>query len=181
MTNTNDITVQNVRDALSIYGVTTGLTDSQITALIGYKTNELSELIGVPIGTVSKEYTNLDFLGNRVFLPLYPVNNITSIKLGDTDITDYKLKKNDGYIKLSTTLQGELTVNYDYGLNLDNMLKNLIIDMIVSQCKYGLDGGASSVREGDVSVTYNGNGFNDNIQTRIDNLRNTYSGRLRLL
>lgn len=175
------ITVQDVRDALAIYGVQTDLTDAQIGQLIEFKTNELSERIGVPIGAVTKEYDVFDFQGNRIFLQFYPVQSLTSFKIDNVDITDYKLKKDNGYIKLSTDKKGDLVIVYQYGLDITAPIKHLIVDMIVLALKYGLDGKTTSVREGDIQVSYGTYSFSEYVQNRIDNLRNKYAGRLRLL
>ena len=175
------ITVQDVRDALAIYGITTDLTDAQIEKLIEFKIAELSDQIGVPIGPVSKEYDIFDFNGSKVFLQYYPVQSITSFKIDNVDITEYKLKKDNGYIKLSEGKTGDLVIVYEYGLDITPPIKYLIIDMIVLRLKYGIDGQATSVREGDVQVSYGAYSFSEYVQNRIDNLRNKYAGRLRLL
>lgn len=175
------ITVQDVKDALAIYGIPTDLTDPQIQKLIDFKTEELSELIGVPIGSVTKEYDVFDFKGSKIFLQFYPVQSITSFKIDNVDIAQYKLKKDNGYVKLPETLSGDLVVVYEYGLDITPPIKNLIIDMIILRLKYGIDGQASSVREGDVQVSYGTYSFSEYVQNRIDNLRNKYAGRLRLI
>lgn len=175
------ITPEDVRNALAIYGIETDLTDAQLQTLIDIIIAELSELINVPIGPVTKEYTAFDFKDKRLFLQFYPVQNITSFKIAGEDITEYRMKKNEGFILLNDIVRGDVEIVYEYGLILDEHLKHLILDMIVFKLKYGIDGPWNSVTEGDVSVSYSGYGLHDSIQKRIDNLRNNYAGRLRIL
>lgn len=169
-----------IKQILEIYGINTSLLDDQLLVLCSNKVAELSDLIGVPIGLVDKIYIDFEFQMNKLFLPFYPVELI-KITLDGEEITDYKINKYNGYIKFTQVLSGELKVYYKYGLVMDEAIKKLVLDMVASHVKYGFGSPYNSIHEGDVSITYNGRGFDEDIQKRIDNLRNNYTARLKVI
>lgn len=190
-----EITVQEVRDALDAYGIEYELSDAQIQMLINIKTEELQSSICVHIGPMIDSYEDWDFSGDRFFLPYYPVINLMSVKVNNTVVLDCKYKERTGLVKLPTRMSGDLEVVYTYGLRLNNHLKMLIIDMICNSIRIGSSSTTSSstttnnistIREGDVSISYSNSTSDvdkasDSINQRVDWLRNEYAGRLRLL
>ena len=114
---------------------------------------------------------------------------INSLKIGSVTLTsdDYVLDERLGIIYFNNHWKGMLVVEYVTQVE-DHVINNMINPLIFDIVKYRLTnnfsntGVMSSVKEGDVQVNYDtSTDLGNLIQSRINNLKASYSIRIRML
>ena len=143
----------------------------------------------LPLPIQPKEYTQFMVLDHicRVVLDFFPVTTINSITIDDKVIVteEYRLNCNDGVLYLKQPLHGLLRVAYMIGLSEEDY-QQYILPLILDMLKYNLENGwdkdASSIKEGDVSVSYDTSlGLGALIQSRLNSLEAKYGCYVRMI
>ena len=155
-------------------------------------TNIVKEIIGytnAPINAVTHKRIIRDFKGDMLELDYYPVSEISSLQIGSKTLssTDYILDETLGILYFHSELSGLLSCTYVCqcsGDTIDNVINPLVFDMIKYRLttNFTTTGVMSSVKEGDVQVNYDtSTSLGNLIQSRINNLKSTYSIRIKVL
>jgi len=183
------IDVTTLKSQLDLEGISYDFDDSQLELLLNNVKNELAGYTNVPISPTNHKSIIHDFKGDMLELDYYPVNSITSLKIGSSTLTsdDYVLDEHLGILYLHSKLSGMLVVEYCCVIS-DEMITNVVNPLIFDIIKYRLttnftgNGVMTSVKEGDVSVNYDSNSSLGNlIQSRIKDLKNCYSIRIKVI
>lgn len=197
------ITIDEVKANLKANGIdTTSLTDDTIQQMIDYATKRIISLTGIDHNPVTRNDVDLypsPTLKNYL-LPYYPVTSIESIRINnEKELTtdDYYLDQENGIIKfktpeiifpedfeiLSITYTTKVTETY-----WENNVEPVILDLITYQNNpiYTNGGIASSISEGDVSVSYDNTSsvytiFYKNLMNNIENLKTINKPRATML
>lgn len=181
------IDTNTLKAILKIHGVSLDWSDDELTVFLDYKIHELEALLGFPIEETEKTDLFKNSKGETILLNFYPVVEVLEVKLDGNILEDYTVNSNTGviYFKPTVNLNGLVEVSYVVGLPY-SVIKSIVIplltDMIIYTVTNAVDGDVSSIKEGDVSISYdNSTTLGNRINNRIDNLRNRYSARLRML
>lgn len=184
-----------VIDYLNSKGIdTSNIEDTTISSKINTYLNYLLSLIGISLDEEEHVLTDIqeNVLEDEYYLlPYYPVTSIEYIKTEDNTIdpNDYLLDKENGIIrwKDAFTLYADyLEIKYKSQLNTTNIipLLNIIIqDLIYDDLNPEVNKDVSTLKEGDVSITYDRtNSTSNRINSNIEALKNMCSGlKVRLL
>lgn len=185
--------IEELRILLKFEGIDlTDYTDEEITVLINSKTRELKGLLGLDIIPVHRKETSHHFRGEKLRLDFYPVKEMHAVIVDGEYLKhkDYSVDYNLGILRFKNKQYGSnVTVEYLSGLSDDDMetlIKPLISDMVIytlTSTDPSSPEGLSSVKEGDVSVSYDtSNSRGALINNRITDIRNRFnSARLRFL
>ena len=183
------IDVNSLKQQLNLEGITYDYSDEDLELLL---TNIVKEIIGytnAPINAVTHKRIIRDFKSDMLELDYYPVSEISSLQIGSKNLSDDDFVLDDtlGILYFHSVLSGLLSCQYTCQLSedtIDNIINPLVFDMI----KYRLTtnfsdtGAISSVKEGDVQVNYDtSTSLGNLIQSRINNLKSTYSIRIKVL
>ena len=183
------IDLETLKKQLTIEGVTTELSDEQLELLLTNVVNEIMGYTNVPIYPTSHKTILRDFDDDMLELDHYPVVEITSLKIGQTELSsdDYVLDEGLGILYFYSHLSGMLNVEYCCQVS-DEVINNLINPLIFDIIRYRLttnfsvEGAMSSVKEGDVQVNYDTSSSLGNlIQSRINDLKGLFSIRIKVL
>lgn len=163
--------------------------DEDLELLLTNKTNELIGYTNLPINATNHKTIIRRYNGSMVELDYYPVDSITSLKIGDKEFTDddYVLDQELGILYFELPVSGMLVCDYVSQLSdefITNKVNPLLIDMIAYTLKdkFSGNGAITSMKEGDVSVNYDKDSSLGNlILSRINNLKSYYSIRIRML
>lgn len=184
------IDVTSLKQQLNIEGVTLeDYSDEELELLL---TNLINELIGytnAPIKPVTHKRIIRDFQSDMLELDYYPITEISSLQIGSKPIssTDYVLDESLGILYFNSILSGLLSCTYVCKLSdvvIDNIINPLVFDMFKYRLttNFSTTGVMSSVKEGDVQVNYDtSTSLGNLIQSRINNLKATYSIRIKVL
>lgn len=183
------IDVENLKKGLELEGISTDMSDEDLGLLL---TNVVKELMGntnAPINPTNHKVILKNFCDDILELDYYPVRKINSFVIGSKTLTDedYVLDEELGILYLHSNMSGLLVIEYCCQLS-DDMISNIVNPLVFDIIKYRLttnfsnNGDISSMKEGDVSVNYNTNSSLGNlIQSRIKDLKNCYSIRIKVL
>ena len=183
------ITVEELKTQLEVQNVTFDLSDEELGLLLTNVTNELIGNTNVPITPVSHKSIIRDFKGDLLELDYYPIQSITSLKIGSKTLTndDYILDDALGIVYFHSHLSGLLVLEYCCQIS-DDVISNIVNPLLFDIIRYRLTsnftttGVVSSVKEGDVSVNYDTNSsLGSLIQGRINDLKSRYSIRIKVL
>ncbi|MBX7076660.1 MAG: hypothetical protein K1X33_05040 [Methanobacteriaceae archaeon] len=182
-----DINLDDLREYLKIKGIDDSLyTDNVLEKLINFYTDYIVSYTGIDFD--EHEHTVVDtcpiFRTNSYLLGFYPVVEIESIELDGNVINEssYKLDKNNGIIYwIDDSIDGDVLEIVYISQIRDNLILNtfvpLLKDMIYCSLEPNNKGNIVSVKEGDVTVTYDSNSTMSNfIINRLDLLKNLYYG-----
>ena len=178
------IPVEDIQDYLKARNVDgSKYNDSDLKKLVDIYKDYILNLVGISLD--EQEESVFDFKKDlfrvpNYLLPYYPVTLIESIQVDNEDILEnqYYLDKNNGIIKWrDPNLSGELLeIKYKYQLNnefLLNLIRNIILDMIVSSADKDSTTNLKTIKEGDISITYDTtDSTNARINTNLNNLKN---------
>ena len=183
------IDVNSLKQQLNLEGITYDYSDEDLELLL---TNIVKEIIGytnAPINPVTHKRIIRDFQSDMLELDYYPVSEISSLQVGSKTLSsdDYILDDTLGILYFHSVLSGILSCQYSCQLSesaIDNIINPLVFDMVKYRLttNFSTTGVMSSVKEGDVSVNYDTSSSLGNlIQSRINNLKATYSIRIKVL
>ena len=183
------IDVTKLKQELRIYNVTTDLSDQDLELLLNNTILELTGRIGVPIEPEHHKEMVRDFKNDMFELTWYPVKAVSSVKVGSKTLgsDDYVLDEELGILYFNTTLRGFLVVEYCSCLPdkvIDKKINSLVLDIIRYRLTNGfsLEGSVSSIKEMDTQVNYDTSSSLGNlIESRINNLKSSYSVRIKVL
>ena len=177
------IDIQTLRTQLQAVGVEDSqYTDEQLQAIIENARSVLGDCV--------EERTHEDYLrhfSNDVYTTnYYPINvDDVEVTCDDKAVQVDKITK-EGVIYFTNTERGSLRVVYVQAIDtsiVDNVVSQLVVYMI-QQKQAGNIEGISSINEGDISISYDTNSTLRSdalVQKLIDDLRNSYKARVRLL
>lgn len=184
------ISVTELKTMLTIRGISTTLTDEQLTTLINFKTEELAGLICKDIEpTIHTEFIK-GFCEDRILLDFYSVQEVNYVCLDGKLINkkDYYVDHDSGVVFFNEPLSGDLKIEYLAALPstiISRVVVPLIVDMIqyqITEISRGGVGDFSSVKEGDVQVNYNSETtLGGRINNRIYELKNFNTCRVKVL
>jgi hypothetical protein len=184
------ITIDSLKTDLELKGITHELTDEQLTLLLQNKTDELAGLTNLPILPTSHKEIRQAFEDERYEVDSYPVSSITSLTIGPYTLNEtehYTLDESLGIIYFNRLWNGMLVVEYVSCISDDVITQKvnpLLSDMIGYTLLNGFSpvGSVTSMKEGDVSVNYDtSTSLGNLIQSRINDLKNIYSVRIKVL
>ena len=187
------ITPAELRERLILNGVSDSVIedDSVLGNLINLKIEELISLTSIPIKDTSRKQIIPNFKGKLFESEYYPINDINSFKINNTELTDddYLLDETNGIFYLKKAFNGLLVIEYTQKVSEDfltSIINPLIVDMITYHYSNnaGDNGSVSSIKEMDTTVSYDtGNSLGNRIYSRIESLKqnNLYSARVRWL
>lgn len=199
-----DIDVNKLKTLLKFDGVEFDFTDEELEILVKSKLTELESLIGVKIRPSDKTKIMGKFKGKLLELNYYPVLNVVDVYVNDKCLPpcEYNVNYNLGIIYFRKYISGNVRVNYTIGFDefdFEYTVLPLLKDMVGYNIRYGkinmmyggINGIASSLKEGDVSVNFSSNnlngvgvyGYDGGINNRIEDLKKKYgySARVRML
>lgn len=182
--------IETLKEQLNLENISyDGFEDSQLELLL---TNIVKEIIGytnAPINAVTHKRIIRDFKSDMLELDYYPVSEISSLQIGSKTLSDDDFILDDtlGILYFHSVLSGLLSCQYTCQLS-DDVIDNIINPLVFDMIKYRLTtnfsdtGAISSVKEGDVQVNYDtSTSLGNLIQSRINNLKSTYSIRIKVL
>ena len=203
----NGIDIERFKTLLRIEGLDDFFeSDRDLMVYIESKFHELEGICGIDILPKSRVKINRKFHGDMVELNFYPVVEVVRVYIDDELLShshfnvSYKL----GIVYFDKMYTGSIKVEYITGVDYDTFtfsIVPLVKDMVafnvnrikVNNLTGGFSGVASSVREGDLSISLanasSGSGgdsdfgYGGGINNRINDLRNRFSrsARVRLL
>lgn len=157
---------------------------------------KVEQTIGFPLTPTSrKQMQNIQ--GNTILLDYYPVQEITTFRIDgkemeeiitNEDISPYSyiLNNDAGIIYLDKKYPcSYCIIEYLSGLSeeeIQTSIMPLIIDMIIYHLDEGFDKDATSIKEGDITVSYNSN-LNKGalIEMKLNELHNKYNTLARII
>lgn len=181
------LTVDELRILLKINNITTEFTDEELEYLINQKIIELQGLLGFDITPTTHTEIIRHYHDNKLILNYYNLTTIQELTLNNINISDmvqvidnelsiiYFIKNMHGLLKITyiTCLPENKIITY-----INPLLGDMI--MYTLQDNWGKD--ATTIKEGDVSVSYDANlSLGNRILTRIQDLKNAYNARVRLI
>ena len=187
--------IQEIEKLLQANGVDTGDIEG-LETILKIVQGKVEQTIGFPLTPTSrKQMQNIQ--GNTILLDYYPVQEITTFRIDgnemeeiitndDTSPYSYILNNDAGIIYLDKKyLNSSYIVEYQSGLSeeeIQTSIMPLIIDMIIYHLDDGFDKDATSIKEGDITVSYNSN-LNKGalIQLKLNELHNKYNTLARII
>lgn len=164
----------------------TDYTDEDLEYLIEQKLGEIQSLTGVPIYPTEHTYISRRFCDDYVILPHYPLLSIESMQFNGATVEDEEYYTNDetGIIYFHKPHKGLLQIEYTVQLKestINSLINPLLQDMVVYELGKDSSTDATSIKEGDVSISYDPSlSLGASIQKQLDNLRN-YTVRVKWL
>lgn len=184
------INVATLKQQLSLENISyENISDANLELLLNNVISELTGRIGLPITTENHKEIIRDFNNDMLELDHYPVSGITSFVIGSKTLSesDYVLDERLGIIYLTTVMKGLLVIEYSTVLPttvIDAKINPLVFDIIKYRLINGfsINGNISSIKEIDTQVNYDTSSSLGNlIESRINNLRSSYSVRIKVL
>lgn len=185
-----DIDYDEIRKYLKANKVTEEYSDEDLNSLYTSYLNYILNKAGISLTEQTQQVTdinNKNFNIPNYLLPNYPVKEITEVKLDDEilDPEDYYIDKQNGIIRWKQELIGNV-LEITYVIEPDEFIIDLINIIVLDMILYNISNNTdeiSTVKEGDVSVSYNTNNSTSN---RINNNMNDLldaidSGKARLI
>lgn len=200
----HNVDLDKLKILLKFDGVEFDSTDEELEILVKSKLVELESLIGVKINPSDKTKVMRKFKGKLLELNYYPIVNVADVFVNDYYLhsSEYNVNYDLGIIYFRKYTVGSIRVNYTVGfddVDFEYLILPLLKDMVGYTIRYGkvnmlyggINGIASSLKEGDVSVNFSSNnlngagvyGYDGGINNRIDELKKKYgsSARVRML
>ena len=182
------LSINEVRNRLNLESIDDAdLSDDDINLLIINKLDELQGLLGFDIVETSHKQYIRNYNDNLLILDYLNVLEVYEVSLNNTILceSEYVLDENLGIIYFNKTQNGFLIIKYTCGLNetqLNTLIKPLLLDMITYTLNDNPELNATSIKEGDVSIGYDATLLlGQKINNRIQNLKNSYSTKVRLI
>ncbi len=199
-----DIDYNKLKILLKFDGIELDFTDEEFEILVNSKLVELESIIGTKIRRSYESKIVSKFKGKLLELNDYPIVDVADVYINDRCINrrEYNLNRNLGIVYFAKYVIGVVKVEYIIGFDDDEFeyfVLPLLKDMVGYAIRYGkvnsmyggINGIASSLKEGDVSINFSSNnlsgvgvyGYDGGINNRIDDLKKkyAYSARVRLL
>lgn len=182
------LTVDEVRDRLRLDDIDdSSLSDEDLNLLIIGKIDELQGLLGFDIVETSHKQYIRNYHDNLLILDYLNVLEVYQVLVNNKELceSEYTLDENLGILYFNNTQNGFLIIKYLCGLNetqLNTLIKPLLLDMITYKLDDNPERNATSIKEGDISIGYDTTQLlGQRINTRIQELRNSYTTKVRLI
>lgn len=199
-----NIDFSKLKILLKFDGVDIDFTDDEFEVLVKSKLIELESIFGVKIRSSNESKIVSKFRGKLLELNDYPILEVADVYFNDKRLSprEYNVNKKLGIIYFRKYIVGVIKVEYIIGFSdedFEYLILPLLKDMVGYTIRYGkvnsmyggINGIASSLKEGDVSINFSSNnqsgvgtyGYDGGINNRIDELKKkyAYSARVRLL
>ena len=171
------ISVEELRRYLQLHGVNTeDISDQDLEDLITLTLEEIEVITGAPISSPRSinEYEP-SFINGIYVTDYYPITE-PEIELDGEIVTANHIDYDKGIIYFKPKISGELTVSYNIQVLDEALINNLIANMIIKNLEGdSLNRSYSSVKEGDVSVTY-ASGTGLDVESKIEDGLRKLSG-----
>lgn len=182
------INIDELRLILKVDGVEAdNYSDEELNQLVTYYTRLFNNLISFNyIAREYNEYIPLFEYTSSVLINHYPIQEISTLTIENKDYIN-KLKHvnaESGLIYFTEPVLGDLQITYMSGWSeedIEAIIQPVIFDLIVYGVKYGAEGIITSLREGDVSVSYDVNSSLTNIRSRISDLNKRFGVKARMI
>lgn len=183
------ITVDELKTELDNQGVDYSAYEEQLEQLLKSTITKLQGLTGLSINPIIREFLIYDYEGKMLQFDFYPVQCVNQLCINEKIVDDdkYVLDEGLGVLYFKTLMNGVLKCKYTTYVPdeiITSIINPLLVDMLSHDINKGFnwEGEYSTVKEGDVSVSYDtSTGLYNSIQDRINNLKFMYSGRAKLL
>ena len=179
-----------LKEYLKSYGLIISISDTELESLYNLEIKILEGESGVSLSEKTHKITDIDnkkFNQVNYLLPDYPVKQLISIKIDNQSLgsEDYLLDSGNGIIHWRRVLSGNV-LEIIYTSILDESLMKLCESIIYDRILYNLGDKSdmiSSIKEGDLSLTYNNtNSTSLRLKSNYDLLINQLNnGRIRLV
>ena len=145
---------------------------------------KISSHIGVPI--IPTNFTQFEkFEGETLHVNMFPIKEVTNLTIDNKPIQDFIVDNQAGLIYFNQNYTGFLKLEYtacltdeEYSLYIEPLVK----DMIEYENDSGWTKNASSIREGDISISLDTSiGKGALIQKKLDNLKNMFNTYARMI
>ncbi|WP_428897820.1 Phage gp6-like head-tail connector protein [Parelusimicrobium proximum] len=157
----NIITIEEIKDYL---GISTGDKDNLLLLLLASAVESVENYLGIKIREtdIEDEIHEINSAKSKyLFLNFYPVKEIKEVRLNKeaVAVSEIVLNGKEGYIKLSSSWSGQLSVSYKSGLaagggDLPAVFKLALLELI-KQSFLNENAKIKSETLGDYSVAYN--------------------------
>lgn len=165
------------------------LTDDELSELMSIAESQIISATGLNIKPrnykLIEEYNGTD---TTILLDYFPVLSVNSFTIADTelDADDYVLDSECGVIYLKNIYsEGFMDITYTVGFTDEQyqaLIEPLLTLMVEYACDTGWDKDASSIKEGEITVSYDTSlGKGALIQQGLDNLRAMFNVQSRMI
>lgn len=165
------------------------LSEDELSELMSIAESQIIAATGLNIKPrnykMIEEYNGTD---TTILLDFFPVLSVDSFTIADTEINhdDYVLDAECGVVYLKNIYDtGFMDISYNVGFTDEQyqaLIEPLVNLMVEYACDTGWDKDASSIHEGDVSISYDTSlGKGALIQQGLDNLRAMFNVQARLI
>ena len=172
----------------TLQGLGLQLTEEKFESLLTVVKAELESRIDIPLTVTSFIQTIHNFHGDKIVVDMFPVQAIHKLTINNKRLCedrDYHINCQDGIIYLKQPMAGFLKLEYLAGLNVEEYQKHItpvLLLMLQDQLDTGWDKNASSITEGNVSVSYDTSlGLQSRIEKSITDLNNRFSAYMRMI
>lgn len=175
------IDITKLKEKLDSIGV--NFEESILEDIIDLKIREIQSITGLCLSPLNHHYYSNDFHGSYVMLPYYPIKSIESMTINNNPITDYVLIDEIGVIYFEQEFYGVLDIQYSEGLSEEVMrlVEPLLTDMIIYYLNGDVSKDATSIKEGDITISYDsGLSLGNRINNQLENLKK-YSIKIRVI
>ena len=183
------ITVEELKASLTQLGIDYSDYEENLEQLLASYIQKLIGMTGAPILPESVTEMVYDFSGKMFQFKKYPVSKVDCVCVNGNPVDSEKfvLDGDLGVLYFTRTFTGLLKLKYTVELSegvIDSLVNPLLVDMFAHDINKGFtfDGEYSTVKEGDVSISYDtSSGLYSSMQDRINQLKFMYSYRAKLL
>lgn len=164
------------------------LSDEDFQLFLEIVKSQINQGLDVPIEPVSFTQVENGFNDDKLLVDMFPIDEIHSLKIEDSILIedkDYNIDYDDGILYFNRTYNGFLRLEYSAGLTTQEYSTH-IVPLIINMLEYNLDNNwdknASSIKEGDITISYDTSiGKGALIQKTLNDLNNRYSTYIRML
>lgn len=185
MTSIGTIIINQIKETLQLKknNNLNQLTPEEIELLINHTYHILQGQLQFTIEPTTHTDYHPEYHQKTIILNHYPIQEILGIKTNNNEIPtgEYYLHEETGIIHLQQHIRGDLEITYTTGLTINEiqtLITPLLTDMIIYENNKDNNtstGAISSIKEGDVTVSYDNNtNLYNNILSRIEWLNNKY-------
>lgn len=163
------------------------LSDDDFNKLFELVKAQIAQKIGIPLEPTKFTQVERNFFDDIIILDYFPLDKIHHIKIGEEDLTtdDCIIDYSGGIIYLNNSIRGFLKLEYTSCISTNDYsmyILPLINDMIEYQLDTGWDKDASSIKEGEITITYDTSiGKGAKINDALNELKERYSAFCRMI
>ncbi len=181
--------MENIKEYLKTQDINTdNITDNTLEQLYNKYQNYILSYTGIELEKIDTitDISLKKFNYKNYLIKEYPIDEIIEIKVDNNLINpnQYFVNLDSGIIRWKENITGNiLTIKYLKRAKKEtlNLIENLILDLLTYNLKEDKD--IQSIKEGDVSITYNtNNSLSNNIKEKLEDLKNSqYSPKAQMI